>query len=52
MHSDREVSHDRADEDLRAKARWFAGFTPEERLRMLRAGTRHRPYATRDARIL
>jgi len=28
------VSHDRGEEDMIAKARWFAQFTPEERLRM------------------
>jgi hypothetical protein len=29
------ISHDRSQEDLRAKAIWFQRFTPEERLRML-----------------
>ena len=29
------VSHDRGEEDLLAKARWFAQFSPPERLRML-----------------
>lgn len=29
------ISHDRDDEDLLAKARWFSQFSPEERLRML-----------------
>ena len=29
------ISHDRGEEDILAKARWFAQFTPEERLRML-----------------
>ena len=29
------VSHDRGEQDLLAKARWFAQFSPEERLRML-----------------
>ncbi len=29
------MSHDREDEDLLAKAAWFAQFSPEERLRML-----------------
>lgn len=28
------VSHDHGEEVLLAKARWFAQFTPEERLRM------------------
>lgn len=31
----RGVSHDRGDEDLLAKAAWFAQFSPDERLRML-----------------
>lgn len=35
MQSAREVSHDRGDEDLLAKAKWFAQFTHQERLRML-----------------
>jgi hypothetical protein len=34
VHS-RAVSHDRGEEDLLAKARWFAQFSPQERLRML-----------------
>jgi hypothetical protein len=29
------VSHDRGEEDILAKARWFAQFTPERRLLML-----------------
>jgi len=29
------VSHDRGEEDLLAKACWFAQFSPSERLRML-----------------
>lgn len=29
------ISHDRGDEDLLAKARWFSQFSPQERLRML-----------------
>jgi hypothetical protein len=29
------VSHDRSDEDVLAKARWFSQFSPEERLQML-----------------
>lgn len=29
------VSHDRGEEDILAKARWFSQFTPEERFRML-----------------
>ena len=29
------ISHDRGEEDILAKARWFSQFTPEERLRML-----------------
>ena len=29
------ISHDRDDEDLLAKARWFSQFSPPERLRML-----------------
>jgi len=29
------ISHDRGEEDILAKARWFAQFTPEDRLRML-----------------
>ena len=29
------ISHDRGEEDILAKARWFAQVTPEERLRML-----------------
>jgi len=29
------ISHDRAEEDILAKARWFSQFSPEERLRML-----------------
>ena len=29
------ISHDRGEEDLQAKARWFAQFSPQQRLRML-----------------
>ncbi len=29
------ISHDRADEDIIAKARWFASLTAEERMEML-----------------
>lgn len=31
----RGISHDRGEEDILAKARWFSQFTPEQRLWML-----------------
>jgi len=35
MNDDLGISHDWSEEDIHAKARWFAAFSPEQRLRML-----------------